>query len=283
MKKILLCIAMLLLFVGSFTACGNDTENVSGTYTITVQTSAGTPMEDIEVRVYADAGQADITAAGTTDENGQISFESNGAIGDFIYLEGVPSGYQLAENYELKEQNTVISLETELIAVEDLSTIQFELGSVFADMSVTTPDGTVCTISEILKEKKAVVINFWFLNCNPCRMEFPFMQQAYEEYQDDIEIIAVNPIDGTDETIAAFQEELGLTFPMAVCGQEWAQYLEIKAYPTTIVVDRYGMVGMIHTGTIPEKETFTKIFEVFTKDDYEPTVIKRMSELDEIE
>ena len=281
MKKIFLSIASILLLTSSFTGCGigNGNENVSGTYTITVQSGVGIPMEDIEVRVYTDTEKSDITAAGTTDENGQISFASKGAVGDFIYLEGVPTGYKLAETYEIKEQNTVISLETELISVDKLDTINFQLGGIFADMSVTTPDGTVCTISEILKEKKAVVINFWFLNCSPCRMEFPFMQQAYEEYKGDLEIIAVNPIDGTNETIADFQNELGLNFPMAVCGQEWCQYLGITSFPTTIVVDRYGMIGFIHTGSIPEKETFTKIFEVFTADDYQPTTIKRLSEL----
>ena len=69
---------------------------------------------------------------------------------------------------------------------------------------------------------------------------------------------------------------------MAVCDMEWCQYLGITSFPTTIVVDRYGMIGMIHTGSIPEKETFTKIFEVFTAEDYEPTIIKRMSQLDEL-
>lgn len=279
MKKIFLCIVSAVLLAGSLTACTNVSENPSGTYTVTVQTAAGAPMEEIEVRVYADADKADITAAGKTDENGQISFESKGAVGNFIYLEGVPVGYQLEENYEIKESNTMITLESELISLEDMDGVTLELGGVFADMSVTTPEGKVCTISEILKEKKAVVINFWYLNCNPCRMEFPYVQQAYEEYKDDIEIIAVNPVDGTDETIAAFQKELELTFPMAVCGSEWNDYMKITAYPTTVVVDRYGTIGMIHKGSITEKETFTQIFEFFTADNYEQTVIKHLSDI----
>ena len=88
----------------------------------------------------------------------------------------------------------------ELLSEDELDGVTFKRGDVFADMSVTTPDGITYKISELLKEKKAVVINFWYLNCGPCKMEFPYMQEAYEKYKDDIEILAVNPYDGTDAT-----------------------------------------------------------------------------------
>lgn len=167
-----------------------------------------------------------------------------------------------------------------LLSEDELEGVTFKRGDVFADMSVTTPDGTTYKISEILKEKKAVVLNFWYINCGPCQMEFPYMQDAYETYQDKLEILAVNPYDGTDATVAEFQQKYELTFPMAVIEEEWAQYMGLQAYPTTVVIDRYGIVSFVHVGMITEVEEFNKLFEFFTADDYEQTVIKKISDIE---
>lgn len=169
---------------------------------------------------------------------------------------------------------------SELLSEDELDGVTFKRGDVFADMSVTTPDGTTYKISELLKEKKAVVINFWYLNCGPCKTEFPYMQEAYEKYKDDIEILALNPYDGTDETVKEFQQQTGLTFPMAVCDAKWEQYMGLTAYPTTVVIDRYGIVSFKHTGMITETEEFNKLFEFFTADDYEQTVIRNISDIE---
>ena len=177
-------------------------------------------------------------------------------------------------------KNTEENTEVQLLSEDELEGVTFKRGDVFADMSVTTPDGTTYKISELLKEKKAVVLNFWYLNCGPCQMEFPYMQDAYENYQDDLEILAVNPYDGTDETVADFQKKYELTFPMAVIEEEWAQYMGLNAYPTTVVIDRYGIVSFVHTGMITDVEEFNKIFEFFTADTYEQTVIRNISEIE---
>ena len=170
--------------------------------------------------------------------------------------------------------------ELELVPEDELEGKTFKRGDVFADMSVITPDGSTYKISEILKEKKAVVLNFWYLNCGPCQMEFPYMQDAYETYQDKLEILAVNPYDGTDTTVAEFQKKFELTFPMAAIDEEWAQYMELRAYPTTVVIDRYGIVSYVHVGMITEVEEFNKLFEFFTADDYEQTIIRNISDIE---
>ena len=172
------------------------------------------------------------------------------------------------------------SIELNLLSEDELDGVTFKRGDVFADMTVTTPDGTTYKISELLKEKKAVVLNFWYINCGPCQMEFPYMQDAYETYQEDLEILAINPYDGTDETVAEFQKKFELTFPMAVADEEWAIRMGLQAYPTTVVIDRYGIVSFVHTGMITDVEEFNKLFEFFTADDYEQTVIKKLSDIE---
>ena len=177
-------------------------------------------------------------------------------------------------------EDTEKESELQLVPEDELEGKTFERGDVFADMSVTTPDGTTYKISELLKEKKAVVLNFWYINCGPCQMEFPYMQKAYENYQDKLEILAVNPYDGTDKTVAEFQTKYELTFPMAAIEEEWAQYMGLLAYPTTVVIDRYGIISYVHTGMITETEEFNKLFEFFTADDYEQTIIRNISDIE---
>ena len=170
--------------------------------------------------------------------------------------------------------------EVQLLSEEELEGVTFERGDVFVDMTVTTSDGTTLKISEILKEKKAVVLNFWYINCGPCEMEFPYMQEAYDNYKEDIEIIALNPYDGTDETVAEYKKQHELTFPMAAVDEVWAQRMELTAYPTTVVIDREGIVSFVHTGMITETEEFNKLFEFFTAEDYEQTVIRNISDIE---
>lgn len=183
-------------------------------------------------------------------------------------------------NNSENSENTEKESELELLSEDELEGVTFKRGDVFADMTVTTPDGTTYKISEILKEKKAVVLNFWFINCGPCEMEFPYMQEAYETYQDDLEILAVNPYDGTNETIADYQRKHELTFPMAVIGEEWAQRMRIQGYPTTVVIDRNGIVSFVHTGMITTVEEFDKLFGFYTAEDYEQTIIREISEIE---
>ena len=271
---------MVLVFATSallLVGCGEDTK---GTYSVTIVTEGGMALEDITVRIYTDDSKENQVAMGITDETGKISFESDGAIGCIMELQNVPTGYQVEETYEIKEMITDIVLKTELLSIEDLSEITFALGDVFADLSVEATDGKQYTISELLKEKKAIVLNFWYLNCSPCKMEFPYLQEAYEDYQDEVEVIALNPLDGDNPTIAKYQQDLGLTFPMAACDSIWEQAMKISAYPTTVVIDRYGTVAFIHRGYVTETETFTKIFDYFVAEDYKQTTIRNLEDLD---
>ena len=178
-------------------------------------------------------------------------------------------------------ENTEKESELVLISEEELKEgMTFKRGDVMVDMTVTTPEGKTYKISEILKEKKAVVLNFWYINCGPCQMEFPYMQDAYETYQEDLEILALNPYDGTDETVADFQKKFELTFPMAAIEEKWAQHMGLHAYPTTVVIDRYGIVSFVHTGMITEVEEFNKLFGFFTAEDYEQTIIRNISDIE---
>lgn len=275
-KILTLAVTLVLCFM---VLSGCQEKNASKTqYTITVMSEGEKSLSDIKVYVYKDSKQEDLVWVAETDEEGKVTFEAEESDAYVAVLQEVPAGYITEEVYSIQDTQTEIRLEITLEGnAEDVT---YKLGDVVLDFEVTATNGTTYQLSELLKEKKAVVLNFWFLNCGPCKMEFPFLQEAYDEYKDKIEVLAINPVDGTNDKITSYAQENGLTFPMAVGDMKWQNSFVLTAYPTTVVIDRYGTVAMIHKGSITEKETFTKIFSYFTSDTYEQTTIRNISDIE---
>ncbi|MBQ8683612.1 MAG: redoxin domain-containing protein [Clostridia bacterium] len=262
---LLLCQALLL------TACKNKGEMTD--YTVTVKTIAGTAMADIGVYLYADASKADMLSFAKTDAEGKAVFSVAAGDGYVAVLDGVPAGYKVAEAYPLAGTQTDIVLEIALRTDVDLSKEKMELGDVMFDFTVTDTDGKTHTLSELLKTKKAVVLNFWYTNCGPCKAEFPFLQEAYAKYSDTLEVLALNPVDKDNAAVAKFKKDLNLTLPMAVVDAVWESAFGIYGYPTTVVIDRYGVIGLVHSGSIDTAKAFEDIFATYTSDNYSQTVV----------
>lgn len=277
-KLLTLVVTMILCFM-MLSGCQNKNASKT-TYTIQVMSEGEKSLSDIKVYVYKDSKQENLVWAAETDEEGKVTFEAEGSEQYFAFLQEVPKGYEVEEYYTIKDVQSEIKLAVSLVDASDLTNITYKLGDVIHDFSVTAVNGTTYKLSELLQEKKAVVLNFWFLNCDPCRMEFPYLQAAYDEYKDKIEVLAINPLDGTNDKILAYAQENELSFPMAVGETNWQSWMSLAAYPTTVIVDRYGTIAMKHAGSITEKETFTKIFEYFTSDNYEQTTIRNISDIE---
>lgn len=244
--------------------------------TVTVKTEGGLPLADLGVFIYTDAAQAELVTFVKTNENGVAAISEPVPAGSVAVLKDVPAGYDVAENYPITQEDTTIVLPVTLLP--EMSDIT--LGGVMFDFTVTTPDGTAYTLSDLLKEKKAVVLNLWYTGCQPCKAEFPYLQQAYERYGTDIEVLALDPESTDDDaSVAAFKTELDLTIPMAKCGEEWKNIISGLAYPTTIVIDRFGTVALIHTGAVDSAKIFEDTFAFFTAEDYVQTTVEKMADL----
>lgn len=150
----------------------------------------------------------------------------------------------------------------------------YSLGETIRDFTVATYDGRVITLSEVLKEKEAVLINIWATWCGPCRSEFPAMQEAYAEYSDRVEIIALScESTDTDAVLADFAAKLGLTFPIAQDTVGMASLLRASSIPTTIVVDRFGTICYWGAGAMTSKDLFVRLFDAFVGEDYTASTV----------
>ena len=147
------------------------------------------------------------------------------------------------------------------------------LNQPLADFTVETIGGGSFTLSEALKEKELVIINLWATWCPPCAMEFPYLQEAFEQYQDRVAVIALSldPSD-TPEMLKAYAEARGLTFPVGSDrGIGLAEYFQVMYIPTTVAVDRNGYAVLAEAGAQPSAEAFTSMFDSFLGEGYAPS------------
>ena len=282
--KRLLSLLLAVIMVFAMAACNRDGNNEttgapaattpgeSGSYSVSVKTVGGMAMEGIDVYVYADSTMTDMVQYGKTDANGVVSFTMPKKEGYAVTLSGVPDGYDVQTSYAFSGSAAVITLTSSLITDKELSGASLGLGDVMYDFEITTPQGQTYKLSEILKEKKLVVLNFWYTGCSWCVTEFPFMEQAYQTFGEDVEILALDPMGESNDAIAAFPASQGLelSFPMAACPTAWASgAFGVTGYPTSVFIDRYGVICAIEAGAITSLRPFTCAFEHFTADDYQ--------------
>jgi len=267
-----LIVALVVGLGGGSSEAGGSSSTDSGketTYTVSVQTKGGMVLPDIDVRVYNDEKKSDLAGAEKLEEDGTVEIKLPESDNYYIEIDGAPKGYDVADYYQFEGQKADIVLTSALITGEDISTAQLGLGDVMYDFTVTTPDGTKYTLSEILKEKKMVMLNFWYTNCSWCVTEFPIMAEAYDQYKDKIEILALDPMNEGADAVAAFQTQNNLPFPMAECPTSWSNVFSITGYPTSVFIDQYGVICCVEAGAITSLRPFVSAFEHFTADDYE--------------
>lgn len=128
------------------------------------------------------------------------------------------------------------------------------VGTLAPDFTVTTSDGESITLSESLKKYKAVVINFWYMQCGWCQYEFPFLEEYYQSVQDDVLVLALNPYD-TNDAIRVYKSALKLSFPMA-SDADVMEYYNVGSFPTTVVIDSDGICQAYESGAKSSKEDF---------------------------
>lgn len=265
----------------------NTEKGKSKEYTLNVQTEGGMAFVDVNVYVYNGGVNDDLINAGRTDENGQFKFTTDVSVDALGFaIQGLPeTGYDLKEIYKVSEtkgkdkEQLYIYVKSVIEPLEDMDNTKFELGSIIKDFTVKTADGTEVTISKLLEEKDAVVLNFFYLACMPCKSEMPYLEEAYKQYSDKLAVVAMTPIDKDDSEIKEYINELGLTFHVAQCDEKWEKMMDIKAYPTTVVIDKWGMISFIHEGTVTEAGVFEAVFGYFTSSDYKQHTVKYLEDI----
>jgi len=131
------------------------------------------------------------------------------------------------------------------------------------DFHVDLYGGGTFTLSEQVGNN-AVVVNFWYPSCPPCREEMPHFQAAWEKFQGDgVRFVGLFVPQGFDTVGDAnfFIDELGLTFDFATDdGAKIAENYEILYFPTTYFIDKRGNVVLKEISNL-DADTMSELVE----------------------
>jgi cytochrome c biogenesis protein CcmG/thiol:disulfide interchange protein DsbE len=127
------------------------------------------------------------------------------------------------------------------------------VGNLAPDFTLSTIDGRSITLGDYSAgDGRPVVLNFWATWCPPCRVEMPYFDRANAKYEDRAAILSINQAE-SPETIAAFAERNGLTYPLLIDQDMKVNNLYgVLNLPTTIFIDRNGVVKEVLIGTISQ-------------------------------
>ena len=102
---------------------------------------------------------------------------------------------------------------------------------------------------------QVVLINFWASWCGPCRQEMPLLDRLHQRYLDTgFAVLGVN-VEGEEAPARALIDKIPVTFPVLIDeGQAVSELYRLEAMPSTVVVDRDGVVRYIHRGYKPGDE-----------------------------
>jgi thiol-disulfide isomerase/thioredoxin len=124
-----------------------------------------------------------------------------------------------------------------------------EIGKSAPEFQATTFDGKKIQLSEL--QGKVVLIDFWASWCGPCRQEMPFLNELHHRYRKSpFEIMAIN-IDDKIENAKKFIERLSEPINFTIVGdskQQIPPLYDIKGMPTSILIDKKGVIRFWHTG-----------------------------------
>jgi len=97
---------------------------------------------------------------------------------------------------------------------------------------------------------KVRVVDFWATWCDPCVEQLPLLDRLQREHGPRGLAVFGVAVDEEREAVQAFLARIPVSFPVIFdpAGETSAQRLGITRLPTTVVLDRKGVVREVHMG-----------------------------------
>lgn len=244
------------------TRCGTEDPNKPTVFTVTVRSDKGKTVANVTVTLYVD-GSTTPTGSAKTGSNGKATIPVEEGSSYKVVLSDIPVGLKAKESYSFTSMTTNLTLTTVPVYDPlDHSRAQYKVGDTMVEFTLTDIDGNTYKLSELLQEKKMIILNFWYVACNPCKAEFPYFNEFYAEHKDEVELLAMTPYD-TEDKIRGVQEDMELLFPVMRDTLGMSQGFGVSAYPTTVVITSDGVIRVIKSGKFNSSDELLTTLEKY--------------------
>lgn len=125
--------------------------------------------------------------------------------------------------------------------------------------TVKALDGKTYDIAKL--KGKAVVLNFWFIGCPPCRQEIPGLNTLVKEYAKKNVVFLALALDD-EKSLNDFLKKTPFTYSIVPKAQSVSELYGVEGFPTHIVIDRKGMnIGQLIGGSETRHEDLRPLIE----------------------
>jgi len=133
-------------------------------------------------------------------------------------------------------------------------------GSPVPDFSLTDLSGNETRISQF--RGKPVILNFWSIDCAPCKKEMPIFQKLVEATKGEIEVVAVN-IGDSRKDVEEYVNANGFTFTILLDEDgRVSDLFNVMAFPVTYIIDQDGIIQNHHTGQLTDDSLKTYLNKI---------------------
>jgi peroxiredoxin len=95
---------------------------------------------------------------------------------------------------------------------------------------------------------KTVVLNFWFINCAPCREEMPELNDLVSKYADNPNVIFIGIAPDKQDDIQEFIKSNPFAYHLVAGGRSYINQFGVRAFPNNVVIDKDGKIVYHHSG-----------------------------------
>jgi cytochrome c biogenesis protein CcmG, thiol:disulfide interchange protein DsbE len=126
-------------------------------------------------------------------------------------------------------------------------------GEPLGQLSFTKLDGT--TVALAPRAGHALLVNVFATWCPPCQSETPALADVAPRLQRaGIDVVGIDQAESSSQ-VERFADQYGLRYPLYIDGSNATKAsLDARIIPTTVLVDRRGIVRAIHVGPLDSSE-----------------------------
>lgn len=129
----------------------------------------------------------------------------------------------------------------------DVSKPALEAGTQAPDWQLPTLKGDTIRFSHM--RKKVILLEFWYMSCQPCIKAMPELEKIRQQYQGkNVEVIAINIYDTDKQKLRDFLSKRHINYTVLLGNKALAENYHISGYPTVYLVDGDGRIHAAFQG-----------------------------------